>query len=57
MVEDLELLKEEIKEKLTEKRYAHSIGVMNMCEKLAIKYGGDVKRAKLIGLVHDMAKK
>ena len=56
MVEDLELLKEEIKEKLTEKRYAHSIGVMEMCEKLGIQYGGDVKRAKLVGLVHDMAK-
>ena len=56
MVEDFELLKEEIKEKLTEKRYAHSIGVMEMCEKLGIQYGGDVKRAKLVGLVHDMAK-
>ena len=56
MVEDLELLKEEIKEKLTEKRYAHSIGVMEMCEKLGTQYGGDVKRAKLVGLVHDMAK-
>ncbi len=56
MVEDIELLKEELKENLSEKRYLHSIGVMNMCEKLANKYGGDVKRAKLIGLVHDMAK-
>ena len=56
MVEDFELLKEEIREKLTEKRYAHSIGVMNMCEKLANQYGGDVKRAKLVGLVHDIAK-
>ena len=55
MVEDFELLKEEIKEKLTEKRYAHSIGVMEMCEKLGIQYGGDVKRAKLVGLVHDLA--
>lgn len=56
MVEDIELLKEEMKEKISEKRYLHSVGVMNMCQKLAIKYDGDVKRAKLIGLVHDMAK-
>lgn len=56
MVEDIELLKEEIKEKLTEKRYLHSISVMNMCEKLAKKYNCDVKRAMLIGVVHDMAK-
>jgi len=56
MVEDIELLKEEIKEKLTEKRFLHSLSVMDMCEKLAKKYSCDVKRAKLVGLVHDMAK-
>ena len=47
MVEDLELLKEEIKEKLTEKRYAHSIGVMNMCEKLAITIRWRCKKSKI----------
>ncbi len=56
MVEDIELLKEEIKEKLTEKRFIHSISVMDMCEKLAKIYGCDIKKAKLVGLVHDMAK-
>ena len=56
MVEDIELIKEEIKEKLTEKRFMHSISVMDMCEKLAKIYGCDIKKAKLVGLVHDMAK-
>lgn len=56
MVEDIELLKEEIKGKLTEKRFLHSLAVMDMCEKLAEKYNCDEKKAKLVGLVHDMAK-
>ena len=56
MVEDIELLKEEIKERLSEKRFLHSVSVMDMCEKLAKKYNCDVKRARLVGLVHDMTK-
>ena len=56
MVEDIELIKEEIKEKLTEKRFLHSLSVMDMCKDLALRFNADVKKAKLIGLVHDMAK-
>ena len=56
MVEDIELSKQQVKEKVSEKRFAHSIGVMNMCEKLAKQYGADEKKAKLIGIVHDIAK-
>jgi len=56
MVTDIEFLKEELKQKVTEKRYMHSWGVMKMCKKLAKIYSGDIERAKLIGLMHDLAK-
>ena len=56
MVEDIEKLKEDLKIVLSDSRYNHSISVMNMCEALASKYSANVKKAKLIGLMHDMAK-
>ena len=56
MVEDIEKLKEDLKIVLSDSRYDHSISVMNMCEALASKYNVNVKKAKLVGLMHDMAK-
>lgn len=56
MVTDVEFLKEELKNEVTEKRYFHSLGVMKMCEKLANMYKVDIKKAKLVGLMHDLAK-
>lgn len=53
---ELKEIQEQVKNKLSEKRYTHCVGVMNMCERLAIKYGADVERAKKVGIVHDMAK-
>ena len=55
---EIEELKQELKKYLKddEKRYNHSIGVMNMCEKLAIHYNCDVERAKKSGLMHELAK-
>lgn len=41
---------------LSEKRYAHSIGVMEVAENLAEKYGVDPFKAKLAGLLHDCAR-
>lgn len=35
-----------VKEQITEKRYIHTIGVMETAIKLANKYGGDAKRLK-----------
>ena len=59
-MEDIEnLLKEideEVKKRLSEKRYIHSVGVMKKAEQLARKYGIDPKKAKLVGLAHDIAK-
>lgn len=53
---ELEEIKNILKNKLSEKRFYHSICVMEMCEKLAIHYNVDVNEAKLVGLSHDIAK-
>lgn len=54
-----ELLKEineAVKKELSEKRYKHSVGVMEKAEELAKIYGADVNKAKLVGLAHDIGK-
>ena len=55
-MELLEKIKEDLKQNLSEKRYIHSIGVMEMSEELAKIYNVDVQTAKLAGLLHDIAK-
>lgn len=52
----IEKIKEDLKNTLSERRYIHSLGVMEMCEKLAKRYNVDVEKAKLAGLLHDNAK-
>ncbi len=52
----LEEIQKYIKEHLSEKRYIHSIGVMQRSEELALKYGADIEIAKKIGIAHDVAK-
>ena len=37
-------------------RYKHSLGVMETAEKLAERFGADVKKAQIAGLLHDCAK-
>ena len=51
-----EQINADIKERLSERRYKHSIGVMKKAEELAKFYGLDAKKARLIGLAHDIAK-
>lgn len=55
---NIEELKRELKVYLSsdERRYRHSIGVMEMSEKLAIHYGCDAERCKKAALMHDLAK-
>lgn len=55
-VKKIEKIKEDLKEKLSEKRYNHSISVMNKAIELAELYDEDVDEAALAGLAHDMAK-
>lgn len=49
-------INEDIKKELSEKRYNHSVGVMNKAVELAKIYGVNVNKAKLVGLAHDIGK-
>lgn len=55
-MELIETIKNDLKENLSERRYIHSIGVMEMAEELAKLYNADVETAKVAGLLHDIAK-
>ena len=46
----------ELKRKLRQKRYVHTIGVAECAEGLAIKYGADPEKAYTAGLLHDIVK-
>lgn len=52
----IEVMKQTLRELLTEKRYAHSLGVMEESVKLAKHYECDMKKAEIAGLLHDCAK-
>ena len=52
----IERIKNDLKENLTEYRYIHSLGVMEMAEELAKVYNVDVESARIAGLLHDIAK-
>jgi predicted HD superfamily hydrolase involved in NAD metabolism len=53
---DLKLLQKQMKEALSEDRYEHTIGVMYTAESLAMRYGIDMTKAAVAGLLHDCAK-
>lgn len=53
---ELNEIQKYVKEQLSEKRYNHSVGVMERSEELAKLYGADVEIAKKIGIAHDIAK-
>ena len=53
---NLELLKKHMKEELTADRYEHTLGVMYTAEALAMRYGADMTKAAVAGLLHDCAK-
>ncbi len=53
---DIEVVKNEIKNRLSEDRYIHSLGVMEECEKLAKLYNVNEEEARLVGISHDIAK-
>ena len=55
-MEDIEKIKEDLKQILSERRYEHSIEVMNIAEELAKIYKVDIEIAKIAGLLHDNAK-
>lgn len=53
---DIENLRETVKNKLSEKRFKHVLGVEEMCVKLAEKYGADTRKARIAALLHDYMK-
>lgn len=55
-MERIEQIKKELKNILSEKRYIHSIGVMEMASELAKIYNVDIETAQIAGLLHDNAK-
>ena len=52
----LQEIQEYIKNKLSEKRYYHSVCVMERSKELALKFGADIEIAQKIGIAHDVAK-
>ena len=52
---DLKLLQKQMKEELSEDRYEHTLGVMYTAESLAMRYGVDMTKAAVAGLLHDCA--
>ncbi|MFP5453534.1 nicotinate-nucleotide adenylyltransferase [Parvimonas sp. G1604] len=53
---DIEKIKKDLKEKLSENRYEHSLRVADYCRRLAKIYNANENKAYLSGLVHDCAK-
>ena len=49
-------IEKELKEILTPERYMHTLGVKDCAVELAKRYGADVKKAEIAGLLHDCAK-
>ncbi len=53
---DTRLIREKLKATLGEHRYEHTLGVSYTAVCLAMKYGADLHRTELAGLLHDCAK-
>ncbi|MBQ3573904.1 MAG: bis(5'-nucleosyl)-tetraphosphatase (symmetrical) YqeK [Clostridia bacterium] len=53
---EVQKMKSYLEERLSPKRYNHSLGVADEAVRLAKRYGADEEKAYLAGLVHDSAK-
>lgn len=51
------ILRKYLKKKLSPMRYEHSLSVSFTCMNLAMRYGYDLERAELAGLMHDCGKR
>ena len=49
-------LKEIVKSKMSLKRFTHTLGVVEMSEKLAMIYNADIEKCKVAALLHDICK-
>ena len=50
-------IRKHLKKKLDPMRFEHTLGVAYTCQCLAMRYGFDLDRAELTGLLHDCAKR
>lgn len=57
MNKDIFAIRENLKSKLNPIRYEHSLSVSFICVALAMKYGYDLNKAELAGILHDCAKR
>ncbi len=53
---DIARIRKDLKRKLSENRYLHTLGVEETCVKLARHYSVDAYKARIVGLLHDCAK-
>ena len=57
MMEQFSVIRKHLKKKLDPRRFEHTLGVEFTCAALAMRYGYDIKKAQLSGLLHDCAKR
>ena len=53
---EIKIIRKDLKEKLKKSRYEHTLGVEYTSAALAMRYGVDIEKARLAGLLHDCAK-
>lgn len=53
---DLEVLREATRSQMPDKRWRHTLGVVQTASELAERFGGDVRKAELAALLHDYSK-
>lgn len=53
---NLELYKKRLQKRLDSERYEHTIGVAYTAAALAMRYGADLEKAQIAGILHDNAK-
>lgn len=56
LVFDVDNIRDFLKNRLSEKRFIHSVNVADECRRLAHKYNEDEEKAYFAGLVHDICK-
>lgn len=56
MIYDIPAIQERLRQKQNGRRFTHTLGVQYTSACLAMKYGADIHRAELAGLLHDCAK-
>ncbi len=53
---NIDLYKKRLQKKLDAERYEHTIGVAYTAAALAMRYGADIEKAQIAGILHDNAK-